>query len=220
MSCEVYQTHALPTWLNFLDTGARSLSTLYKGDGMPKLNVIIASTRPGRVGLPIGQWVFERVRQHGKFETQLLDLKEIDLPMFDEPNHPRLQKYEHAHTRTWSSMVSQGDAFVIVTPEYNYGSPPALVNALNYLYVEWNYKPVGFVSYGGQSGGMRSVQMTKQILGAMKMVPIVEAVHIPFFAQFMADGVFTGSESHERATVTMLDELLRWADTLKPLRSK
>src|SRR5262245_52724626 len=123
---------------------------------MLKLDVIIASTRPERAGLPIANWFIEHAQKHGRFEVVRADLKEINLPLLDEPKHPRLQQYEREHTRRWSATVKAADAFVIVTPEYNFSSPPALVNALDYLYTEWNYKPAGFVSYGGASGGMRS----------------------------------------------------------------
>ena len=75
------------------------------------------------------------------------------------------------------------DAFVFVTPEYNYAPPPALVNALNYLSREWNYAPVGFVSYGGISGGLRSVQVAKQIVTTLKMMPIPEGVPMPMVFQ-------------------------------------
>jgi NAD(P)H-dependent FMN reductase len=185
---------------------------------MLKLSVIIASTRPGRVGLPVARWVTEAARRHGRFEVSVADLKEIALPMLDEPKHPRLRQYEHAHTKAWSALVAAQDAFVVVTPEYNYSAPPALVNALDYLLVEWGYKPVAFVSYGGISGGTRSVQMTKQIVTSMRMVPIVDAVTIPFVANHVQNDAFAPADAHEGAAKTMLDELHRWAETLKPMR--
>jgi NAD(P)H-dependent FMN reductase len=185
---------------------------------MPKLSVVIGSTRPGRVGLPIGQWFFERARLHGKLDVQLIDLKELNLPLLDEPKHPRLGEYEHEHTKAWSRLVAASDAFVFVTPEYNFSAPPALLNALDYLYNEWGYKPAGFVSYGGQSGGIRAVQMLKQTLISMKVVGIPEAVVIPFFSQFLVDGAFRGNESHEKMVTTLLDELARWTDALATLR--
>ena len=105
----------------------------------------------------------------------LIDLADFNLPVYDEPLHPRLQKYEHAHTRAWSESVNAADAYVFVTPEYNFSAPPSsLVNALNFVYKEWNYKPAAFVSYGGVSGGLRSVQMAKQIVTALKMMPMTE----------------------------------------------
>jgi NAD(P)H-dependent FMN reductase len=186
---------------------------------MLKLHVIVASTRPGRAGLPIAQWFLERAKTHGKFEVELVDLKEVALPMLDEPRHPRLGQYEHAHTKAWSARVKSADAFVLVTPEYNYGTPPALVNALDYLFVEWAYKPAAFVSYGGVSGGTRSVQMTKQLLTTLKIMPLPEAVSIPFFSTHMTpEGRFEGTEGMEKAAQGMLDELLRWAEALKPMR--
>ncbi|MDF2688137.1 MAG: NADPH-dependent reductase, partial [Microvirga sp.] len=142
----------------------------------PKLHIIIASTRPGRVGPGIAQWFSEYVAEHGRFEPVLVDLAEFNLPLFDEPEHPMKQNYHHAPTQPWAESVSAADAFVFVTPEYNYAPPPALVNALNYLSREWNYAPAGFVSYGGISGGLRSVQVAKQIVTTLKMMPIPEGV--------------------------------------------
>lgn len=185
---------------------------------MLKLHVIIASTRPGRIGLPIGNWTFERAKAHGKFEVTLVDLAELNLPVMNEPQHPRLQKYVHAHTKAWSATVAAADAFVLVTPEYNFSTAPSLSNALDYVYKEWNYKPAAFVSYGGISGGLRAVEMTKQTLCALKMVPLTEAVTLPFAAKQIANGTFGGSPENEKAATTMLDELHRYAEALKPMR--
>jgi NAD(P)H-dependent FMN reductase len=160
----------------------------------------------------------ERAREHGGFELEWLDLKAIDLPMLSEPNHPRLQQYTQESTKRWSATVAALDAFVFVTPEYNFGSPPALVNALDTVYVEWSYKPVGFVSYGGVSGGLRSVQLTKAMLTTFKLVPMVEAVSIAFVSKELQDGRFPGNERFDAAARGMLDELLRWTKALSTLR--
>ncbi|MDB4981442.1 MAG: NADPH-dependent reductase [Myxococcales bacterium] len=186
---------------------------------MFKLHVIIVSTRPGRVGLPIATWFHGHAQRHAKFEVALVDLAAVNLPMFDEPLHPRLGQYEHAHTKAWSETVAAADAFVIVTPEYNYATPPSLLNAIDYLHKEWAYKPVGFVSYGGPAGGARSVAMTKQVTTALKMMPMIETVMISMFPQFMVDGAFKQTETHEKAATVMLDELLRWTEAMKSLRS-
>src|SRR6185437_13398474 len=119
---------------------------------MPTLQVIIASTRPGRVGPIVGDWFLALARQHGGFDVQVSDLAELALPLMDEPHHPRLKQYQHEHTRNWSARVDAADAFVFVMPEYNYTFTAPLKNAIDYLHTEWAYKPVGFVSYGGISG--------------------------------------------------------------------
>ena len=189
---------------------------------MPKLGVVIASIREGRAGLPVSDWFVGRARQHGRFEIDLIDLKAIDLPLFAERSHPRLQKYEHEKQKAWGARVAAIDAFVFITPEYNYGPAPALLNALDYLYVEWNYKPAAFVSYGGISGGIRAVQMTRLTLGTLKMVSIVEAVTIPFIAQAIdrESGTLTSNEHLEKSATVMLDELLRWTAPLAMLRAQ
>ncbi|HEX2857534.1 MAG TPA: NAD(P)H-dependent oxidoreductase [Propionibacteriaceae bacterium] len=185
---------------------------------MPNLTVIIGSTRPGRAGLPIAQWFVERARQHGGFTVETADLAEIDLPLLDEPNHPRLGKYTHQHTRDWSARIDRADAIVFVTPEYNYGYPAALKNAIDYLHNEWRDKPVGFVSYGGVAAGTRAVQQLKQVVTTLKMVPVVESVNIPFHASFIKEGRVEANDVMVQAADAMLDELLRLDSALRPLR--
>lgn len=188
---------------------------------MPKLSVIVVSTRPGRQGPAVARWVQRYGEQHGKFEVELVDLAEVGLPLLDEAAHPRLKQYEQEHTKRWSAIVEASDAFVFVTPEYNFGSPPSLINALDFLFQEWAYKPCAFVSYGGVSGGLRSVQMTKQVVTTLKMMPIPEAVTIPFFNGFISDeSEFTPNELHEKSAQAMLDELARWEGALRTLREQ
>ena len=183
-----------------------------------KLTVVLASVRDGRAGEAIAQWFVTRAKEHGKFDIEIADLKELNLPIMNEPQHPRLKKYVHESSKRWSGIVGGSDAFVFVTPEYNYTMPPALVNALDTVYHEWTYKPVAFVSYGGVSGGIRSVQTAKLMVTGFKMMPMVEAVNIPFYTQLMQDGVFKSNETHDKAVGPMLDELARWSEALKSLR--
>jgi NAD(P)H-dependent FMN reductase len=186
---------------------------------MPSLTVIIGSTRPGRAGLPIAEWFVARARADGAFDVRVADLAEIDLPLLDEPNHPRLRRYLHRHTHDWSETVDAADAFVIVTPEYNYGYPAAIKNAIDYLHEEWKYKPVGFVSYGGVAAGTRAVQQLKQVVTTLKMLPVFESVSIPFHSQFIdEEGQLQANEIMEQAADAMLNELLRTEAALRPLR--
>jgi NAD(P)H-dependent FMN reductase len=184
----------------------------------PTLTVVIGSTRPGRAGLPIGKWFVDRARAHGGFAVRVADLAELDLPLFDEPNHPRLRRYVHQHTKDWSATVDASDAFVIVTPEYNYGYPAAVKNAIDYLHEEWQHKPVGFVSYGGVAAGTRAVQQLKQVVTTLRMLPVVESVNVPFHSQFLDGGRFVANDVLEQAADAMLDELQRTEAALRPLR--
>lgn len=185
------------------------------------LQIITASTRQGRKGPSVAAWFEQQARKHAMFEIEPVDLAQMNLPLIDEPNHPRLRQYQHDHTKAWSACVERADAFVFVTPEYNFSAPPALMNAIDYLFHEWAYKPVAFVSYGGVSGGLRSVQMLKQLVTALKMVPLVEAVSIPFFSKAIDEsGVFKPDEVQNKAASGMLTELRRWADALAPLRRR
>jgi NAD(P)H-dependent FMN reductase len=186
---------------------------------IPVLQIIIASTRPGRVGPSVAEWIHKRALAHGGFAVELIDLAEVNLPMFDEPKHPRFGEYTHQHTRDWSATISRGDAFVFVIPEYNYGFNAAIKNAIDYLNKEWRHKPVGFVSYGGVAAGTRAAQMLKQVVTTLKMHPLFEAVSIPFVMQFLdADRVLQPNEIMETSATAMLDELVRTAGALRVLR--
>ncbi len=133
----------------------------------PVLRIIIGSTRPGRVGPSVAAWITERAIDHGGFDVQVTDLAELNLPILDEPNHPRLRQYTRQHTKDGSAVVDASDAFICVTPEYNYAINSALKNALDYLYPEWHNKVAGIVSYGGIAAGTRATQMLKQVLTAL-----------------------------------------------------
>jgi NAD(P)H-dependent FMN reductase len=187
---------------------------------MPKLHVILASTRPGRAGEPIADWFVERANEHGAFEVELVDLAEVALPFLDEPNHPRLRRYEHDHTKAWSARIDAADAFAFVTPEYNYGYPATLKNAIDFLHFEWQHKPVGFVSYGGIAAGTRAVQQLKQVVTTLKMLPLFEAVSIPFHARFIdEEGRVQANDVMTGAAAAMLDELVLTEQTLRPRRA-
>jgi NAD(P)H-dependent FMN reductase len=186
---------------------------------MPKLLIMIGSTRPGRVGLPVANWFISHASEHGGFELEIADLLEIDLPLLDEPKHPRLREYANDHTRAWSALVGACDAVVAVTSEYNYGYPAALKNAIDYLHHEWLYKPVGFVSYGGVAAGTRAVQQLKQVFGSVRMMPTGASVNIPFVAQFLDDQrVLQPNDVMTQAATDMLNELLALEAALRPMR--
>jgi NAD(P)H-dependent FMN reductase len=182
----------------------------------PTLLVVVASTRPGRVGIRVGEWFRRQAEAHGAFDVRFVDLAEQGLPFMDEPNHPKLRQYEHQHTKDWSAIVDGADAFALVTPEYNHGYNAVLKNALDFLHAEWADKPVGLVSYGGIAAGTRAVQQLKPVLAALRMVPAVEAVTIPFVANFVQDGALQPPAETTAAATTLLDELARLEGLLHP----
>ena len=182
------------------------------------LQILTCSTRPGRIGPHITTWLAAEARRHAIAEIEVIDLADFALPVFDEPKHPRFQQYEHEHTKRWSQSVARADGFVFVTPEYNYGPPPSLVNAMNYLNREWHYKPVAFASYGGISGGLRAVEAAKQLATTLRMVPVLEAVVAPLVATQITPAGFQASQVQVDAVRPMLAELVRVAQALRPLR--
>jgi NAD(P)H-dependent FMN reductase len=187
---------------------------------MPRLLIVISSTRPGRIADAVAAWFEDRVRLHRGFELEVADLAALDLPMLDEPNHPRLAQYTQDHTRAWSAIVERADAVALVCAEYNYGYTAPLKNAIDYLHHEWRRKPVGFVSYGGVAAGTRAVQQLKQVVTALGMVPTVAAVNIPFVAQLLTEErTIAANEVMEQAADAMLDELVTLQAALAPLRA-
>jgi len=182
-----------------------------------KLMIVVGSVRPGRVGLPIARWV-ESVAARD-FEVDLVDLVELGLPFMDEPNHPAKRQYTKQHTIDWSARVDAADAFIFVTPEYNHSFSPALKNAIDFLHAEWWRKPLGFVSYGGVSGGTRGVTGLEPATNGLGLVRAGAAVEIPFAGARVADEVFSPSEKEVAILGNQLAELSLLADALKPLQN-
>jgi len=146
----------------------------------PKVLLIVASTRPGRVGRAIADWFYALAReQQSGVQYELVDLANWDLPFLDEPIPPKAGMYQHNHTKRWSSKIAEGDGYVIVTPEYNHGYPASLKNALDYLYHEWAGKPVAFVGYG-MGGGQLAVGQLHQVVTELQLQPLSQQVAIVF----------------------------------------
>lgn len=184
------------------------------------LQTIVASVREGRKGPRVADWFLARAEGHAGFRHERIELAEVNLPLFDEPGHPQRRQYKRPYTRAWSNMVDRADAYVFITPEYDHGPPAPLLNAVQYLVHEWACKPVGFVSYGGVSGGSRGVQSLIPTLTLLRMVPVADRVTIPFFARSIdkESGEFSPDPVQAEAASRMLDELLRWTAALAPLR--
>jgi NAD(P)H-dependent FMN reductase len=185
-----------------------------------RLCVIAGSTRPGRRSPEVARWVATRAAASGAFTVRVVDLGELGLPLFDEPEHPRHRRYVHAHTREWSAVVEASDAFVIVTPEYNHGYPSGLKNALDFLYDEWRDKAVGLVCFGGVSAGLRAVQQLKTVLLELRMHPVHEGVAIPFHIEhFDTEGHFQPTDRFEGALSSMLAAVQQEESRLSAVRA-
>lgn len=187
---------------------------------MYKLKIITSTVRPGRKGPIVARWVAEQANATGKFEAEVLDLGEVNLPLMNEPVHPIMRQYEHDHTKAWSAKIEEADAFVFVTAEYDYSYPAPLKNALEYLMHEWGYKPAGLVSYSiGPFAGVRAVNNLKSDLLTLRTIALGEIVPIPQLDQFISEeGLFTPNELVITATNTMLKQLVRWTKGLKAIR--
>jgi NAD(P)H-dependent FMN reductase len=183
----------------------------------PVLQVIVCSTRPGRVGVAVARWFYEIALLREEFDVEFVDLQDYDLPLFDEAVHPIRREYAHEHTRRWSETITRGDAFVFVIPEYNHSMNAATKNAIDYLHWEWRYKPYGIVCYGGASMGLRAAQVLKPILAALK-VTLCGDVSIPLRTIPVVDGVFPGNDVLVATANTLLDELTVFTPLLKTLR--
>ncbi len=167
----------------------------------------------------MAEWFAGAARDHGGFDVELVDLAEAGLPLLDEPHHPRLQNYTQEHTKAWSATIARGDAYVFVTPEYNYGLPAPLKNAIDFLHVEWAHKPYGVVSYGGISAGTRAATMLRTVLSALALLPAQTYIAVPFVAKRIEDGVLTPNDVMRDSVPMLLDELLRLESASRTLRN-
>lgn len=175
-----------------------------------RVMVVVGSVREGRVGRRIADWVVERLRTEPDVELDLVDLRELALPMMDEPEHPRLQRYRGAHTIAWSERVDAADAVVLVIPEYNHSYTAPVKNALDYLVVEWAEKPVAMVAYGGLAGGARAVVALEPVLTNLGLVPVRANVEIAWVGEHLVEGRFVATDRHERALDLTVAGLRHW----------
>jgi NAD(P)H-dependent FMN reductase len=188
---------------------------------MSQLNIgiILGSTRPGRNGEAVAEWVHVLANKRTDARFELVDIKDFDLPLLDEPVPPSQGKYTKAHTKAWASKVAEFDAYVLVTPEYNHGTSAALKNALDFVYKEWNNKAVGFVSYGSMSG-VRAVESLRPVVAALQLAAVQAQVGLSLFTDFENFSVFKPAAMHEKELTTLLDQVIAWGTALKPLHSE
>jgi NAD(P)H-dependent FMN reductase len=179
-----------------------------------KLTVIFGSTRAGRKGEVVANWVQKGVEPDSRFELDFADLREVNLPFFDEPMDPFGMKeagvdYTHPEGRAWADRVKAADGFIMITPEYNHSAPAVLKNCIDWVGPEWADKPVGFISYGGIAGGARAVEHLRQMVIEVSLVQVANAIHFPFFQKaFDEQGQPVRSNYNDNLN-SMLDEIMR-----------
>jgi NAD(P)H-dependent FMN reductase len=184
---------------------------------MARIGIILGSTRPNRNGEQVANWVLDIASRRNDADYELIDLRDYDLPNYDEPIPAAAGQYQNEHTKRWAETVDSFDGFIIVTPEYNHSLPGSLKNALDFIYAEWNNKAVGFVSYGAALG-VRSVEHLRQIVGHLQMADVGQTVSISLFTEFEDMQTFRPSEISLSGLNTMLDQLNAWTNALMPLR--
>ncbi|GAB2917862.1 NADPH-dependent FMN reductase [Nonomuraea fastidiosa] len=184
---------------------------------MPKVGIIVGSTRPGRNGEAVARWVHELATKRGDAEYRLLDLRDFDLRHLDEQTPAAAGVYQHEHTKRWSAAIAPLDAYVFVTPEYNHSIPGALKDAIDFLYNEWADKAAGFVSYG-VDGGVRSVGHLRDILSTVQVATVQAYVALSVATDFENFTDFRPAPQHEERLNLMLDQLLAWGSALQSLR--
>ena len=186
---------------------------------MLRIAIIIGSTRPGRKGEAVAKWVYEIAQNRSDAEFELVDIKDFDLPLLDEPVSPTLGQYTKEHTKVWAAKVDSFDAYVFVTPEYNHGTSGALKNAIDFLYHEWVNKAAGFVGYGG-AGGARAVEQLRLVMAEVQIATVRNQVLLSMFTDFENFSVFKPASHHEKSVNTMFDQVIAWGGALKALRKK
>lgn len=186
---------------------------------MIKVAIIIGSTRPGRKAEAVARWVHEIAKKRSDAVYEIVDIKDYNLPLLDEPVPPSMGQYSQPHTKAWSAKVAAYDAYVFVTPEYNHATSGALKNAIDYLYKEWNNKAAGFVGYGSV-GGTRAVENLRLIAGELQIADVRAQVALSLFTDFENFTTFKPAALHETSVSAMLDQVVAWGGALKTLRSK
>jgi NAD(P)H-dependent FMN reductase len=185
---------------------------------MPKIGIILGSTRPGRNGEAVARWVYDIAAQRSDAEFELVDLLDYKLPHLDEAVPPSMGQYTQPHTLQWAEKIGSFDGFVIVTPEYNHSTSGALKNAIDFLFAEWNNKAVGFVSYGSV-GGARAVEHLRLIAGELMMADVRAQVALSLITDFENYSVFKPADFQSQQLGTVLNQVVAWSTALAPLRA-
>lgn len=187
----------------------------------PLIKILTGSTRPNRFNIQPSVWIYELAKKRSDIDVELVDIEKINLPLLDEPMPPSMHQYSKEHTKLWSKIIDDADGFIIVTPEYNHGISGALKNALDYLYVEWNHKPVSYISYGSAAGGARAVEHLRGVAGEQKMYDLREQLLFPHYYSDMDDqGKYKFNVHHEHQAEKILNELTFWARVMKEARAE
>lgn len=145
------------------------------------IKIILGSTREGRFSDKAGAWIKGELDKIADVEAEVLDLRDYPMPFFSEAETPgyKSKPYTEPVVARWTAKIAEGEAYIIVAPEYNHGYPAVLKNALDWVYQEWNNKPVAFVSYGSAMGA-RTVEQLRQVAVELQMAPIRNALHMPY----------------------------------------
>ena len=183
-----------------------------------RIAIILGSTRPGRNGEAVSQWIYGIAKKRNDADFELVDIKDFTLPLLDEPVPPSMGRYSQEHTRTWSAKIASFDAYVFITAEYNHGIPGALKNAIDFLFKEWNNKVAGFVSYGS-AGGVRSVEQLRLVMSELQIATVRAQVQLSLFTDFENFTKFNPAPYQEKSVDTMLDQVIAWGGALKALRT-
>ena len=186
---------------------------------MLKIAIIIGSTRLGRNGEAVAKWVHEIAKKRTDAEFELVDIKDFNLPLLDEPIPPSMGQYSKPHTKAWAAKIGSFDGYVFVTPEYNHGISGALKNAIDFLFAEWNNKAAGFVSYGG-AGGARAVEQLRLVLAELQIATVRNQVLLSLFSDFENFSVFKPAAHHETSVNAIFDQVISWSGALRTLREK
>jgi NAD(P)H-dependent FMN reductase len=185
---------------------------------MIRIAIILGSTRPGRKSEAVGRWVLERAKGRADAQFELIDLKEVNLPLLDEPIPPSMGKYTQPHTQAWAKRIAAFDGFIFVTPEYNHSTSGVLKNAIDFLYAEWNNKAAGFVSYGS-AGGVRAVEHLREVMAELQIADVRQQVSFMLATDFENYETFKPAPHHEPNLKKLLDQLIAWSTALRPLLS-
>jgi NAD(P)H-dependent FMN reductase len=183
-----------------------------------RIAIIVGSTRPGRKGPAVAQWVHGIASQRSDAEYELVDIADFNLPLLDEPAPPAMGPATKEHTKRWGAKIASFDGYVFVTPEYNHGPPAALKNALDFLYKEWANKSAGFVGYGGL-GAARSIEMLRAVCSNLDLADVRTAVALTLAHDFEHFTTFKPLAHQEKSVGQMLDQVVAWGAALKPLRA-
>jgi len=188
-----------------------------------RILVLYGSYRSGRQGIRLARYLVRALRDRGA-EPELIDAKEVGLPILDRMYKEYPEGEAPAALETLAEKIRTADAFLFVTGEYNWGIQPGLKNLTDHFLEEWYWRPAAIASYSaGRFAGARAATAWHGTLSEMGMVVVSSSLAVGGIGHALdadANPIGDGGAALDRAFPRFADDLAWWTEAARQQRAR